>query len=85
MKKQIVTWLALIIIVLAVSQPSPAVAIDKATGSIDSQTIELFDMPLCLPALYVNDPVDCLPIQIHRCIGKGRNHLPDQGVACCQT
>jgi hypothetical protein len=61
MKKQIVTWLALIIIVLAVSQPSPAVAIDKATGSIDSQTIELFDMPLCLPALYVNDPVDCLP------------------------
>ena len=61
MKKQIVTWLALIIMVLGLSQYTPAMAIDPTTKSVDLQTNDLFDKPLCLPGLFVDDPVDCLP------------------------
>lgn len=60
MKKQIVTWLGLTIMVLAFSPYTPAIAIDHATKSIDFQTTDLFDKPLCLPGFFVDDPIDCL-------------------------
>ena len=61
MKKQFVIWLALIAMILFFGQNHSVVAIDQTEQSIESEITYLFDKPLCLPGLYGDDPVDCLP------------------------
>ena len=77
MKKQIVTWLALIIMVLALSLYTPVIALDQASKSNNSQTTDLFDKPLCMPDLYGVDPVDCLPYGASKSISA----LAKEGIA----
>lgn len=61
MKKQLVTWLVFAALTLVFSQFTPVVAIDQTDRGIETEANDLFDKPLCLPGLYVDDQFDCLP------------------------